>query len=704
VVAGPLGLGLALGLLVQAQQPPMPEVITRSRVDVNRGVDFHALVVPETVYVGQQATYQLGVFLDQDTRQRIRRNPEFQPPETRSLLSYDLKERAPGTLSGNVSGRPYEMHVFRRALFPLTPGRYAIPAARLTYALPQTASFFSREENFTLRSEAVDFVAIEPPLAGRPSDWAGAVGVWNASARVDTVRGRAGEPIVLTLRVEGQGNVTLLPRPHVSVSWAAVVNADERVRLDSTPSMLGGWKEFDWLVTPTAAGSQRVPSLRFSYFNPRTRRYEFATTSPVELRVAAGDIVDAPPEVAPTPAARAPLPLRSALGEESRAPLGASPLIVILVIVAPLAAFAAWLRRPRKPRPVPTPRQRLDAMAAKGGDGTPFDVRRALAEGLALRTGLDSATLTYSGAWTVELRKVGVSAEAAAAIEALLADLDAACFAPEKHPQPRGAGWVQQAKEALEVLEDEGYFGAVARRARRTSAALALLIAVAFAAKAASPQSGAADAFASGNTAYAGGDYVRAARHFEDAAREAPRSAAAWENMGTAYLMALDTARAVLGWQRALRLDPTNFEIRTRLGALRVPQESGYARVWPVPDLAAVAIAVLVWVVGWALTTRLSWRRHGAWRVGLATAVVGGLLIAGARTIERQLEGRDLVVVTNSAPLRALPSLGAEAKSTPVPGEVATVLARQGVWIHLRLDKSREGWMPAERVAPLGRD
>ena len=56
---------IALAGLALLLQGGSPEVITRSRVDPRRGVDFHALVVPETVYVGQQATYQLGVFLDQ---------------------------------------------------------------------------------------------------------------------------------------------------------------------------------------------------------------------------------------------------------------------------------------------------------------------------------------------------------------------------------------------------------------------------------------------------------------------------------------------------------------------------------------------------------------------------------------------------------------------------------------------------------------
>ena len=49
-------------LFSAAAQAQLPEVVTRPRLDRNGGVDFHALVSPETVYVGQQATYQLGVF------------------------------------------------------------------------------------------------------------------------------------------------------------------------------------------------------------------------------------------------------------------------------------------------------------------------------------------------------------------------------------------------------------------------------------------------------------------------------------------------------------------------------------------------------------------------------------------------------------------------------------------------------------------
>lgn len=232
----------ALAALAGAQDAPAPA-----------GIGFSATLAPDTVYVGQQATYALTVRIPAEVRQRLRRNPEFVPPETRAMLAYDLPVPRPGP-----RGEGPEVHVFRRALFPLTPGRYTIPPARLSYSIPQSPSFFSREEARTLRSAATTLVVLEPPDRGRPEAWSGAVGRWRASASVDPAATRVGDPFVLTLRVEGVGNATLLPRPALEIDWASVVPEDERVVLDSTPTTLSGFKEFTWLVTPRVAGTRFV--------------------------------------------------------------------------------------------------------------------------------------------------------------------------------------------------------------------------------------------------------------------------------------------------------------------------------------------------------------------------------------------------------------------------------------------------------------
>lgn len=692
-------LPVLLFLQVAAAQGPLPEIVTRSRLDRSRGVDFHALVSPETVYVGQQSTFQLGVFLDQETRQRLRRNPEFVPPESRALLSYDLPERGNG-FTGTIDGRVMEVHVFRRALFPLSAGRYVIPAAHLNYALPQSASFFSREEIFTLRSEAVTVTAIDVPAAGRPPDWLGAVGIWHASAHIDSARGRAGDPLVLTLRIEGQGNVTLLPRPAVTIPWANVVAADERVRLDSTPTAMQGSKEFDWLITPTASGAQRVPAVRYAFFNPFARRYEIAMSAPLDVRVAAGDVVMPDPAAAPLTTAEAPLALRLSLGAETPTPFGDSRLLRLWLALMPLPSIAGWVaRRPRKKRRAPTSAAQLGAMVkAPAATVSAAAVRRLFIDAVRSRTRLHEALLTQPGAWTRALRLEGVEANTAADVETFLMQADEASF---------GTGGPLHAAMANEL------FRRVDREARSLPsppsplAVPVIAIAILFAASGsllARDLQRAREPFAVGIAAYAGGDYLRAERYFADAAGAAPRSAAAWANFGTAGWAAHDTASAVVGWQRALRLDPTSDDLRNRLMRVGAPQDVGRARVIALPSRFPSALALLIWSVGWIVTAWQSWRRRPAAMLALLTIILGGPSVIVARAFENRLEGRGLAVIADPTALRSLPALGAEGGSVPLLGEVARIDLRTGVWAHVILEGGRAGWLPAERVVRLGND
>jgi hypothetical protein len=690
-----------------AAQGSLPDVVTRSRLEHNGGVEFHALVSPDTVYVGQQATYELGVFLDPETRSRLRRNPEFIPPESRAMLAYDLPDPS-GSITVNRDGRSYEVHVFRRALFPLTPGRYTIASARLAYTLPQGQSFFSREESFSLRSEQVTLVAIDPPAAGRPASWAGAVGVWHASARVDTSRDRTGDPLVLTLRIEGTGNVTLLPRPPLSIPWANVVAADERVKLDSTPSALRGSKEFDWLVTPRVSGAQRLPPVQFTYFNPVSRHYEQTASEPFSVQVAPGTVVAADSAAAPPPPER-PLALRPAIGEEAPLPLGDLAVVRWLLLAAPFPALLAFIaRRPRKVRTPVTPAERLRDMASPARAGVAAaEVRGALLEGVRRRTGLDAARLTQPGAWARALRLEGVTDETARDAERLLEALDGAAFGGA------AAGTTALAERAVALL---AHVDSEARRSRpaysRSPAAVhSGVVALFLMVGAAGALFGrdlekAREPFARGIAAYAGADYTRAARLFEDATRDAPRVPAAWANLGTASWAAADTANAVVGWQHALRLDPMADDLRDRLARVGAPQDIGVARVPAIPRRLPAAAALLLWLVGWAVVASRCWRRRPAMRLAIATLIIGGSAAVGARLLEDRLEGRDLAVVVEPGPLRALPALGAEGESVPVVGEVARVVQRQGVWTRISLDGGRDGWIASERLAPLsdGRD
>src|SRR5829696_7369758 len=271
-------------VVVDVREPisPPPVVLVDARLGDAHGDDWR-----EPLFVGQQVDYRVDVLLNEPARSRLRRNPTFFPPEMASVLAYDVDIPRGMPRQGR---RCFETLSYRRGLFPLFPGNVTIPPAVLTYSLPLTSSFFSREESFELRSDSVRFVAIDPPARDRPADYAGAVGTLRISARTETGATRVGDPVVLMVRVRAAGNVKLLPRPALELPWATITPGDERVEIDSTATRISGTKEFEWLITPREAGTQVVPSIRYPYFDPVIRRYAVVETAPIPLVVGAASL------------------------------------------------------------------------------------------------------------------------------------------------------------------------------------------------------------------------------------------------------------------------------------------------------------------------------------------------------------------------------------------------------------------------------
>ena len=141
-------------IVVDVREPisPPPVVLVDARLADAQGADGQ-----DSLFVGQQVDYRVDVLLNEPARSRLRRNPTFFPPEMSSVLAYDVDIPRGMPKQGR---RCFEALSYRRALFPLFPGRVTIPPAVLTYSLPLSTSFFSREESFELRSDSAHFVAI----------------------------------------------------------------------------------------------------------------------------------------------------------------------------------------------------------------------------------------------------------------------------------------------------------------------------------------------------------------------------------------------------------------------------------------------------------------------------------------------------------------------------------------------------------------
>ncbi len=668
-----------------------PSVVARARIDTGAEMSLSAQAA-ETVYVGQQATYEVAVFLNQITRDRLRRNPTFYPPEMQGMLAYDLPLSAQGYRQRSGS-QCFDALVYRRAVFPLVPGKVVIPPAQLVYSTAlSTTSLFSREESHELQTDSVSIIAVDPPREGRTAEFSGAVGSVRVDSRLDSVASRVGDPLLFTVRVTGTGNVKLFPRPAVRIPWAGLVAADERVTVDSSSARVGGVKEFDWVLTPRIAGEFDVPPVRYGYFNPGTRRYEIAIARGDRLRVANGALANAD-----TGQAEGPLSIRASYAGPASPSPQSSPFFWLVLALVPLPALVSRVRQrgaaPVAPRASRNSMQVL-AQAAELNDAV--ELRRHYVRALAQRLGASPSDFTDPGALARALRRAGVSDSTAIRAEAQLRDLDSAAYAHGGALPPNAAKNANQLAqavdaEALSRAELPFWVPVIVTAALLGSAALA----------AAAVASDPAMSFASGVSSYLRQDYPAARTSFADAATQEPRSAAAWANFGTAAWASGDTASAVLGWRQALTLEPSASDVRSRLGSLRPYTASSPGWAPSLPAHFLVWLFASLWVAAWAL----------AWigRRSLATltrqtaplalvAVLAGLI---AIKVNDAVAALDTGVIRGHLSLSTDPAMGMDRGAAVSIGELVRIAGRRGSWVRVEASDRREGWVSYAQLIHL---
>lgn len=684
-------------------------LVARTPIDTTQPVVVHAVLAPDTVYVGEQATYAVGVFIDEELRFRLRSNPEFVPTEPQGMLAYDLPSPGGAAPLRRSGSRLYEIHTFSRALFPLTPGRYDIPPPHLVYSLPLSLGFFSREEPRTIVAEGLALVARALPAP--PANFTGAIGDLQLDASIDSVGARVGNPMVFTVRVAGRGNVPLLPRPTVAVPWANVIPAQERVYLDSAATEVQGTKEFDWLVTPRDSGVVALPAVRYPYFNPYTERYTIAVVPSETLRVAGGVIV--PPD-RPRADTASPLPLRRIYRGTPAPPWFTLPAFLLVAVAAPIAplSLTAWRRAARRRHAAVPGAMQLEALARAHAPVEVARLRRAFLEAFIERFDLPRTALENRDALAGVLMHQGVLAPASAEADGVLRLLDRRAFGEPA----TGAATASTAMVSGDVCARAyAVYQAAASQGRprlpRPPAGRAIAIGLGLLAlSAGAPIAGrdAADVreFRAGIAAYAVHDFSSAASHFGTAATLAPRAPDAWADAGTAAWAAGDTMDAVVGWQRAGRLEPWARDVRDRLELVRAPQDGPIAMLPPVPVGGAANLALALWLVACGA---LSWRllRAGRWRgpiIGAVAATAVALALVGvARRAATMAAAANLSVAGMGAALYAAPALSAERAAPLDVGDIVRTTAQQGTWNHVEADGDREGWIERLDLTSLAR-
>ena len=244
-----------------------------------------------TSYVGQQVT--LRVVLDTQTEilnlgmKDTPTFPGFWTEEIKLPENLEMRRVQRGTDVYN------EYTLMKRALFPTGSGALTVPG--MTYQIqvrrrsqdPIESFFFTPTETITRRTEPITIHVQPLPAASRPPDFSGAVGNFSLTVNADRRETRVNDAIGVKVKVTGEGNLNAVSSPPLAElsdfkQYAPKVSSSSSV----VGERLRGDKAWDYVLIPLAPGSQTIPPVNFSFFDPRAGLYRTVSSAAIPIQVA----------------------------------------------------------------------------------------------------------------------------------------------------------------------------------------------------------------------------------------------------------------------------------------------------------------------------------------------------------------------------------------------------------------------------------
>ena len=144
-------------------------------------------------------------------------------------------------------------------------------------------SEITQSQRETARADAVTVQVKGPPEEDRPSNYTGAIGRFTMSVTAKPTRVEQGQPVTLSVAIrgaplEGVAGPDLARHPELASRFD--YTADELVG-----DREGNAKVFRRAIFPKQIGEQTIPSISWSYFDPRRKRYFTLTSNPISINV-----------------------------------------------------------------------------------------------------------------------------------------------------------------------------------------------------------------------------------------------------------------------------------------------------------------------------------------------------------------------------------------------------------------------------------
>jgi hypothetical protein len=310
-----------------------------------------------------------------------------------------------------INGEPFVLFTWRSILSVVKPGTFSLAAvAPLTVKIrtrskrdallddrfgdPFWQNLFGTTvpKDIDVTSPPQEIKVLDLPAEGRPADFHGAIGTFNVVSDISPAKADVGDPMTLRMRITGSGSFDRVDSSmldHVD-QWKTYPPKSSFNTSD--PIGFSGMKTFEQPIIAAKPGVQTLPALSFSYFDPNSRRYETARSTPLSVTIApslADSTLTASQVAANAAASGAP---KSAGGlrpdhakveaaRPSLMPLYLQPKFLAIPSFLVLAFAAAWLgvrqRRDQESKSTGRVMAQMEAAARAGNETLFFEAARS---------------------------------------------------------------------------------------------------------------------------------------------------------------------------------------------------------------------------------------------------------------------------------------------------------------------------------------
>ena len=224
---------------------------------------------------------------------------ELETPSYGDFWSHLIKiGRAEINMRGSFKGESYNEVVWRKAvLYPQKSGNLVLEPLTLdlTLSLPSNRrDLFGRriltQSQKTITTGERVIKVKDLPKKNKPENFSGAVGKFDFDLILNKNALKASESFQAKIKVRGKGNLNLFNLPSINVpNTLEVYEPEHNEKVKVTLSGIQGTVEDNYTIVPQFQGKYPIPSIEFTYFDPKLEAYK--TLFSQELIV---DVYDGP--------------------------------------------------------------------------------------------------------------------------------------------------------------------------------------------------------------------------------------------------------------------------------------------------------------------------------------------------------------------------------------------------------------------------